>query len=523
MNTENKKEIVIVGGGLTGWLSVVRFQHLADTLNYQVTILEPEDSRILTTGEACIQRVGNFLRRNGAMPDEKHFFKATNSALKLGTALKGWKPLEYYSVLDDSASARSYQTDSNLLYQYWLQHFPEVFYEEPFSIDTFCYRNKKTYFDKAGRNLLKAGKNRPEYLLNHEYNKSYGYHIDIRKTVDYLRDWAVGKGVKIVRNKFVEVIMKDDLIDELVLEDGQTLIGDLFLDCTGINSFLLHKAYGDKIKTRYLDTMNMEICNSAVYTIRERQDEDIQLLTDAYHRLYGWVWDIPLYKNLSTGYVYHSDFTDRETIETELFEFIGKDKKASFQHITWKPKYLENPFIGNCVAMGMGAGFADPLEATTSIMIVNQLERKELVTILNMDINNEKIKQAYNEKAISNFLSWYELIEFHYYHSSPKNSTFWKKVMNQKRKKEFDRHEQAFIDQEFPKVYIKWAMDGWGDQHRESFYGQFGIRQKNFIPKEYFDRTSGDFEKLIAIKKNIKSDIITRGLTHKQFLDLMNN
>lgn len=523
MDSKRKKRIVVVGGGLAGWFSVVRFQHLADTLNYQVTVLEPEDSKILTTGEACIQRVGNFLRRNGAIPDEKKFYKATNSVLKLGTALKGWKSMEYYSVLDDSASARGYQANGSLLYQYWLQNFPDVFFEELFSIDTFCYLNKKTYFDSEGNNLLKAENKLPDYMLENDHNKSYGYHIDIRKTVDYLRDWATDRGVEVIRNKFVAVEMKDDLIDQLVLEDGKTLHGDLFLDCTGVNSFLLHKAYGDEIKTRYLDTMGMELCNSAVYTIRERKDEDIQLLTDAYHQFYGWIWDIPLYKNISTGYVYHSDFADRETIETALFEFINKDKTAAFQHISWKPKYLENPFIGNCVAMGMGAGFADPLEATTSIILVDQLEIKELVTILDVDINNQKIKQEYNRKAVRNFLSWYSLIEFHYYQATPKNSDFWKKVSNQKRREKFEREQEAFINQEFPKVYISWAMEGWKDQHRESFYGQFNVRQKNFVSREYFDRSPGDFETLMAIKKTIKEDILARGLTHKAFIDLMHS
>ncbi|MEM9685590.1 MAG: tryptophan 7-halogenase [Bacteroidota bacterium] len=523
MHNNPKKRIVVVGGGLAGWFSVVRFQHLADTLNHRVTILEPEDSKILTTGEACIQRVGNFLRRNGAIPDEKKFYKATNSVLKLGTALKGWKSMEYYSVLDDSASARGYQVNGNLLYQYWLQHLPNMPYDDPFSIDTFCYLNKKTYFDNEGNNMLKAENELPDYMLNDDHNKSYGYHIDTSKTVAYLRDWAVDSGVEVIRNKFVSVKMKDGLIDELVLEDGQTLKGDLFLDCTGVNSFLLNKAYGDEIKTRYLDTLDMELCNSAVYTIRERKDEDMQLLTDAYHELYGWIWDIPLYKHISTGYVYHSDCTDKETIETALFEFINKDKTASFQHISWKPKYLENPFIGNCVALGIGAGFADPLEATTSIILVDQLEIKELVSILDVDITNQKIKQEYNRKAVRNFLSWYNLIEFHYYHSEPKNSDFWKKVFNGKRKKAFEKQQEVFINQEFPKVYIGWAMSESRDQHRKSFYGQFGIRQKNFVSHEYFDRSPGNFKTLMAIKKTIREDILKHGLTHEEFIDFMHS
>jgi tryptophan halogenase len=79
----------------------------------------------------------------------------------------------------------------------------------------------------------------------------------------------------------------------------------------------------------------------------------------------GWIWNIPLYSRVGTGYVYASDYCSADEAEQTLRTRVGpaaEDLEAN--HIKMRVGRSERSWVNNCVAVGLSSAFVEPLEST---------------------------------------------------------------------------------------------------------------------------------------------------------------
>jgi hypothetical protein len=101
----------------------------------------------------------------------------------------------------------------------------------------------------------------------------------------------------------------------------------------------------------------------------------------------GWVWNIPLWSRIGTGYVYSSKFVDDETALKEFKKHLGKED-LEFKNIKMRVGIHNRIWVKNVVAIGLSAGFIEPLESNGLftvheflIKLVRNLQREKNITM----------------------------------------------------------------------------------------------------------------------------------------------
>jgi len=161
----------------------------------------------------------------------------------------------------------------------------------------------------------------------------------------------------------------DGAINVLTLKDQtRTINADLFIDCTGFSSLLLGQALNVPFKK-----MDHVLFNDSALAMQVPYDENEQLLashTIATAQNAGWIWDIGLTHRRGVGHVYSSKFLSDDEAEQNLRNYLGDAANGlTARKISFESGYREKFWHKNCVAIGMSAGFVEPLEAT-AIMLV---------------------------------------------------------------------------------------------------------------------------------------------------------
>jgi tryptophan halogenase len=193
----------------------------------------------------------------------------------------------------------------------------------------------------------------------------YAYHMDAEMFADGLAEHCMARGVLRQRNH-VERIERDERgrVIALWLREGQKIEGDLFVDCTGFRALLspqAHEAGGWVDQSRHL------LCDSAVaFRVPEDQERFVpKPFTRARALQCGWCWDIGLMSRRGRGYVYSSAHSSPDAAEAELRAEEGQASEGIVaRHLQFRVGRQVAPWTGNVVAIGLSAGFLEPLEST---------------------------------------------------------------------------------------------------------------------------------------------------------------
>ena len=202
---------------------------------------------------------------------------------------------------------------------------------------------------------------------------TYALHLDGARYREHLNAVARLHGVSVVRGAVGEVLLSHNgFITALILQGGERIEADLFLDASGDEARLIGKAMGVVLE----DWSDGLPCSRHVAARREQKQVGAPL-TRLEAARFGWRTRIPLQGSVACGYTYDPALLDDDSAARALLEWMEVSPDTSVVFRSAKSGRRATPWQGNCVAIGTAAGFVEPLDSTalhlTQSMIVRLL------------------------------------------------------------------------------------------------------------------------------------------------------
>ena len=347
--------MVVVGGGTAGWLSACLLAARRPELH--VTLVEAPGIPTIGVGEGSWPTLRNTLSVIGI--DEADFLTACDASFKQGSRFDGWV---------DGSETDSYHhpftpplggSMSELLAAWSAQASDTPFAEAMSSQAAIC-----------DRDLAPRQRGMPPYAgaLN------YGYHLDAAKLGAMLAQHGIAKlGIE-HRRAHVSTFARgeDGLVTHLVLDDGGTIHGDFFIDCTGMAAALI----GGELGVGWIDRSDVSFNDRALaLQVPTAPDSAIASQTVGTAHRAGWLWDIALPTRRGIGCVYASRFLDDSEAESILLDYVAANMPDADcaalapRQLRFATGHREKFWEGNCLAIGLSAGFIEPLEASAIVLI----------------------------------------------------------------------------------------------------------------------------------------------------------
>jgi tryptophan halogenase len=414
------KLILIVGGGSAGWIT-------ANLLNAKlnnnspgtvaITVVESPNIPKIGVGEATIPSLRGSLQAMGI--NERDFMRATDATFKNLIRFDNWNAGASF----DHPFDRRERPSSDATIAAWLTQNPQDIHKNEFA---------KTY--SLLSHISEAGL-APRLAQWPEYGSPfpYAYHLDAIKLAAYLARHGAARGIGHQLANITDVkIDEAGNISSICDDKNGEHRADLYIDCTGFRAVLSRQAL--KVESR--DFGQYLLCDSAV-TLRVPYDiykpEQLNPFTTASAMTAGWRWDIGLKNRRGLGYVYASEFENSQGAEQALRAQEGSHTNGlEAQHIKFKTTQSESPWTGNCVAIGLSAGFLEPLESSGLYLI--EFAANMLGDLLPYASESFKpLARSFNEQMDLIFTEILEYINLHYCLSNRDDSEFWREVRKPER------------------------------------------------------------------------------------------
>jgi len=419
------QDIVILGGGSAGWMTAATLVKAFP--NKTIKVIESKDVPILGVGESTLGGIRRWTHYLGI--SEKDFFKETNASLKLSIKFTDFYKKDFGSFHYPFGSPD--ETQSNPFFEW---HLKKYFYPATPTQDmarslfpaTALFENNKFSLNENG----KFGNFNPDLDV--------AYHFDATKFGIWLRDnYCILRGVEHIQGTVDEVISNDSGVEYLHLDTGEKVYADLFIDCTGFKSLLLDKSLKEPF-VHYSDLLpnNKALAVQLPYKNKEKELEGFTNSTAIGN---GWCWNIPLWSRLGTGYVYSDKYISTEEAKEEFKEYLMSDKmiiprtreevdSLQFKEISMRVGIHERTFVKNVVAIGLSAGFIEPLESNGLFSVHEFLFR--FIDILQRGEINQFDRDLYNVEVRNLFDGFAKFVAMHYSLSHRDDTQYWKDIQN---------------------------------------------------------------------------------------------
>jgi flavin-dependent dehydrogenase len=415
-----KNRVVIVGGGTAGWLTagIIAARHCSKNTPTQkasdteVILVESPDVKNLGVGEGTWPTMRDTLRQIGI--SERKFLSCCDASFKQASKFVDWSNGKNEHYYHPFTAPSGYGTVN--MVDHWSTTTKDIDFES-----WVCAQGAI-----CDNNLAPKLPQMPEYA----FSLNYGYHLNAGKFVKILHQHCVEElGVKYIQGHVDQVLSAENGdITKIVLSNSEHIAGDLFIDCSGFAAILIGKHYQIPFKSKRDILFN----DTALALQVEHASDEVPIAscTVATAQESGWIWDIPLQNRRGIGHVFSSDYTNIEQAEKALLKYVKADPLLASQQLTprtikFDPGHRETFWHKNCIAIGVSAGFVEPLEATALVLIEKsaewisqQLPRdRNAMTVLAKRFNSLTLQR------------WQEIIDFlklHYLLSNRTDSEYWR-------------------------------------------------------------------------------------------------
>jgi tryptophan halogenase len=405
------KRVVIVGGGSAGWLTAGLLA-AAQRGRLQITLLESPNVPPIGVGEGTWPTMRDSLRDIGV--SEAAMIRECDASFKQGSRFNRWAT----GAADDRyfhpfVLPQGY-TEADLVGA-WLQLHPTAPFGELVSFQPqLCLQGRA-----------------PKQFATPEYAAvaNYAYHFDAGKFGVFLRKHCIGKlGVEHILDDVVGIQSHDngDIAAVQTRERG-ALAGDLFIDCTGLQSLLL----GQHFDIGFVSQKHVLFCDTALALQVPYANEQAPIASQTIStaQANGWVWDIGLPTRRGVGLVYSSAHTSEDEARSVLRRYVGETGGAADlpdpRTLGFEPGHRETFWHRNCLAIGLSAGFLEPLEASALALIeysATFLRDQMPATRAAIDIVAKRFNAGHHYR-------WARIVDFlklHYVLSRRDDSDFWR-------------------------------------------------------------------------------------------------
>ena len=400
------KNIVIVGGGTAGWMAA---SALAKTFgkSYSIRLIESEEIGTVGVGEATIPHLSYY--NKSLEVDEAEFVRETQGTFKLGIQFKDWGQIGDTYI--HGFGTLGHDLGSVPFHQYWLRARSNGWADDlgDYSLNTLAAPRGKFMVSATD-----APKGSPLSEV------AYAYHFDAGLYARYLRRYSEARGVVRTEGKVREVKLRptDGYVESLVLESGEVIAGDLFIDCSGFRGLLIEGA----LHTGYEDWTHWLPCDSALAVPCESVGPPTPY-TRSTARTAGWQWRIPLQHRTGNGHVYSSKFISDDEAASILLKNLDGKALAEPRQLRFTTGRRRKIWNKNVLAVGLAGGFMEPLESTSIYMIQSAIGR--LVLMFPTEGITPVIIDRYNEIAALEFERIRDFLILHYHATERADSPFW--------------------------------------------------------------------------------------------------
>ena len=404
------REIVIVGGGTAGWMAAASLKQHFGKAPINITLIESSEIGTIGVGEATIPTIRRFYQSLGL--SDVDVLRATNATCKLGIRFNGW--LRPGSSFIHPFGLFGQDLKGVPFHNYWQRLRAEG---ETAEISDYS----------LGASLAKGGKftlpsrNPPSSLSVFDW----ALHLDAGLFAGLMRKVAEAAGVKRIDARITQVNLRpqDGFIASVDLDTGATVEGELFIDCSGFRGLLIEEA----LKTGYEDWSSWLLCDRALAVQSESplgEGREPPPYTDVTAQAAGWRWRIPLQTRYGNGYVYSSRHIDDDAALAELTGAVPDRLLHAPRQIRFTPGRRAKAWNKNCIALGLAAGFLEPLESTSIALIETGIEKiKQLFPDRGF---NPAVIDEFNDMSRLEMERVRDFIILHYKANQRDDSAFWR-------------------------------------------------------------------------------------------------
>ena len=398
-------EIVIVGGGTAGWMAAAALASLLPANGWRVRLVESEEIGIVGVGEATFPEVKYFNDAIGI--DEAEMLRATNGAFKLGIEFVDWgfKGSRYIHPFGVHGPANM----EHLFHHQWVRALQSGWRSEmgEFSYAAQAARNCRFQFPETG-------------LPGTNSAYTYAYHFDASLYGAFLRRIAEQRGVLRTEGKVGKVVQHPESgdIQSLLLESGETIAGDFFIDCSGFRSLLLGEALG----VGWEDWSKWLVCDRAFAVPSER--DELSPYTRSTAMEAGWRWRIPLQHRTGNGYVFSTSFISEDKAADSLIRSLETKPLAEPRLLKFRSGRRVASWANNCVGMGLAGGFLEPLESTSIYLV--QVAIMQLVPLLPGKRIDPRLRDEFNRLMDLQYERIRDFLILHYHLTRRDDAEIWR-------------------------------------------------------------------------------------------------
>jgi tryptophan 7-halogenase len=405
MGQKKITELVIVGGGTAGWITAsLMAKALRNTVN--ICLVESEQIGTVGVGEATIPPIINFNQALGL--DEKAFLQATKGTIKLGIQFESWWRQGQAYMHAFGGIGKNFPFCD--FYHFWLKANKQ---------------GAKTSFWDFSLNYQAAIHNKFSPLSNIEGTNlpgiSYAYHFDAGLYAQLLRQYSEARGVRRIEGivKDVKVNPQTGFVDSLQLTTGESIQGDLFVDCSGLRGLLIEQT----LNTGYVDWSHWLPCDRAMAVPCEAVDPIVPYTRSIAHEA-GWQWRIPLQHRTGNGIVYSSKYWSDEQARQMLMSHLDAKPLAEPRIIPFRTGRRRKQWNKNVVSIGLSSGFLEPLEST-SIHLIQSAATRLIKHFPHQGIKAQEV-DSFNRQSQTEIERIRDFIILHYKANNRDDSDFWR-------------------------------------------------------------------------------------------------
>jgi len=406
MNASPVQRIVIVGGGTAGWMAAAALARVFPG-RLSIRLIESEQIGTVGVGEATVPHLKLFNQL--LQIDEAEFVRTVKGTFKLGIEFVDWARIgdRYFHGF----GTIGHDLDLLPFHQYWIKA------RQQGSAAELGEYSLHTKAGPLGKFMVSASDAPPKSPLA---DIAYAYHFDAGLYAKYLRRYAERRGVRRTEGKVVDVQLRseDGFVEAVVLESGERVEGDLFLDCSGFRGLLIEQT----LHAGYEDWSHWLPCDRAVALACEPVGPPTPFVRCT-AREAGWTWRIPLQHRTGNGYVYSSRYIGDDEAAATLVKQLDGHAIGEPRVLRFSAGQRKKAWDKNVVALGLAAGFLEPLESTAIYLIQSGIAR--LVNLFPDAGFSQPVIDRYNAQTTFEIERIRDFIILHFCATERDDTSFW--------------------------------------------------------------------------------------------------